>query len=312
VWAHEARPAYLEIRETEPEYYAVVWKMPADSENLEVVFAEGFEMQSSPMVSYAAGAKVQRYDMRFVGGIAGTEIFIEGLAKGFANALVRIEHLSGFTQVIRLAPEHPSFIAAGAPTPWDVTRTYTVLGIEHIWKGIDHLLFVACLIFITGAGRKLLYTITGFTVAHSITLALSTLHIVKVPVPPVEAVIALSIVFLAVEIWRGDKASLTYRYPVLVSSSFGFLHGFGFAAVLNQIGLPQQEVPLSLLFFNVGVEIGQLLFIALLFLIAGIFRAVFTVEAIRSMAGPCMKFSTFVIGSFASCWLIQRVVSFWG
>ncbi|WP_424286598.1 HupE/UreJ family protein [Eudoraea sp.] len=142
-----------------------------------------------------------------------------------------------------------------------VARQYSILGIKHILEGWDHLLFLICLMLVAGIGKKLWITITGFTIAHSITLALSALDVVRLPIPPVEAVIALSVVYLAVEIALQKKDSLTYRYPIAVSSSFGLLHGFGFAAVLSDIGLPQIEVVTSLLFFNVGVELGQIIFV---------------------------------------------------
>ena len=153
-----------------------------------------------------------------------------------------------------------------------VAVQYTWLGMEHIWIGFDHLLFVLCLIWIAGSLRRILITITGFTLAHSVTLALSALQIVVLPVPPIEAVIALSVLFLATEIARGEggfngakgangaSGALTWRYPIAVSSTFGLLHGLGFAAVLNEIGLPQTELVTGLVFFNVGVEIGQVVF----------------------------------------------------
>jgi len=176
--------------------------------------------------------------------------------------------------------------------------------------------FRACLLFISGIPRRLLITITGFTLAHSITLALSALDLVPIATPPVEAVIALSVVFMAWEIVRGDETSLAFRYPVVVSSTFGLLHGFGFAAVLRDIGLPQIELPTALLFFNVGVEIGQLLFVTAL--IAGFLflRPVFT-RVLRSADHKDAHWSalttpaSYIIGSVASYWMIERVSNFW-
>jgi hydrogenase/urease accessory protein HupE len=187
--------------------------------------------------------------------------------------------------------------------------------VRHILEGYDHLLFLVCLMLIAGTGRRILITITGFTIAHSITLALSALGVVRVPVPPVEAAIALSIVFLAVEIVRGDKNSLAYRYPIAVSSSFGLLHGFGFAAVLGETGLPQTEIPAALLFFNLGVELGQVIFIvgviAAYQLIRLAARAVrdrdLSIDALRPLQTP----AAYVVGILASFWMIQRVATFW-
>ena len=193
----------------------------------------------------------------------------------------------------------------GPETVGSVAAQYTWLGAEHIWIGFDHLLFLLCLIWIAGSLKRILITITGFTVAHSITLALSALEIIRLPVPPIEAVIALSVVFLASEIVHGPRENLTWRYPVAVSSSFGLLHGLGFAAVLSEIGLPQREVVTGLLFFNVGVEIGQVLFALLVVIGLQVVARTGTLNEarIRLVAGYC-------VGSLASYWLLERVVAF--
>ena len=143
-----------------------------------------------------------------------------------------------------------------------MVKTYLVFGVEHILSGMDHLLFIACLIFIAGTWRRILVTITGFTIAHSLTLTLSALELIRLPVPPIEATIALSIVFLAREIALDRRDTLTWRYPIAVSAGFGLLHGLGFASALKDIGLPQTEIPAALLAFNVGVEIGQIMFVS--------------------------------------------------
>jgi hydrogenase/urease accessory protein HupE len=180
------------------------------------------------------------------------------------STLYRIHLANGEEHLQILKPDESEWTVPAAEERFAIAWEYTALGIEHIWIGIDHLLFVACLLFIAGTPRRLLITITGFTVAHSITLALSALDLVRIPTPPVEAAIALSVVFMAWEIAKQDTTSLAYRYPVTIAASFGLLHGFGFAAVLRDIGLPQTELPTALLFFNVGVEIGQILFVAVL------------------------------------------------
>lgn len=265
VQAHESRPAYLELKQKSEEVYDLIWKVPAKGQemrlSLNVRLPDDCEIIAPVSSTFLGGAFIDRFSISRAGGMAGTEIYIEGLSNTLTDALVRVERLDGSTQVVRITPSTPSFIVEKSPTLVGVAKTYTVLGVQHIWNGVDHLLFVACLMMVAGLGRKLLITITGFTIAHSLTLALSTLNLVQLPGPPVEATIALSIVFVASEIARGSRESLTYRYPVAVSSSFGLLHGFGFASVLNAIGIPETEVPASLLFFNVGVEIGQLLFI---------------------------------------------------
>lgn len=159
-----------------------------------------------------------------------------------------------------LKPNENNWSIPDAETPSRIAWDYTVLGLQHILAGFDHLLFLLCLLLVAGSWKRVLVTITGFSVAHSLTLVLSALEWVRLPLPPVEAVIALSIIFLATEIIKDNRETLTWRYPVAVSSSFGLLHGFGFAAALADIGLPQTELITGLLFFNVGVEVGQVFF----------------------------------------------------
>ena len=318
VHAHESRPAFLEIKQSGEETYETTWKVPAAGPDkrlaLYVRFPADCLIEATQDTVFVGGAFIERSSIRRSGGLAGAEIFIEGLSRTLTDVLVRIERINGSTQITRLTPASPSFIVEVKADALEVARTYTILGIQHILGGIDHLLFVACLMLVAGINRKLLITITGFTVAHSITLALAALGVVHVPVPPVEAVIALSIVFLAMEIARGDKQSLTYRYPVAVSVSFGLLHGFGFAAVLNKIGLPQTEIPTALLCFNVGVEIGQIIFVF------GVITIYWIAKKLSSIALPKFQLSNipifqtlaaYIIGSLATFWMMQRIASFW-
>lgn len=196
------------------------------------------------------------------------------------------------------------------PGRFEVARTYTFLGIEHIWTGVDHLLFVLALIIIVRGKRRLLATITAFTIAHSITLALATLDVIHIPGPPVEATIALSIVFVAREIinlHRG-REGLAARKPWIVAFAFGLLHGLGFAGALAAIGLPQNDIPLALLFFNVGVETGQILFIAaVLSLIWATKRVLHSPLAPRR---PALA-PAYFIGGVASYWMLERLAAFW-
>lgn len=231
------------------------------------------------------------------------------------SAIVRISRLSGEKHSLLASPEQAEIIIPELESFATVARDYLVLGVRHILEGYDHLLFLACLLLIAGTGRRIFITITGFTLAHSITLVLSALGVVHVPVPPVEAAIALSIVFLAVEIVRGDENGLTYRYPIAVSSSFGLLHGFGFAAVLAETGLPQIEIPAALLFFNLGVELGQILFvmgvIVLFQLVRLAARALgesdLSVHTLRPLQTP----AAYAVGILACFWMIQRIATFW-
>ena len=189
--------------------------------------------------------------------------------------------------------------------------TYIKIGIEHILIGLDHLLFVACLVYISGTRKKLLYTITGFTLAHSVTLFLSATNIIVIPIEPVEAVIALSIIFLAWEIAKNKQHSLSLRYPVLVSSSFGLLHGFGFAAVLSDIGLPETEKLLALLSFNIGVELGQLLFVLALFLVVKFASVLYKWLKHKPLTLAMLRLPiSYLCGITATFWLIERLAAF--
>jgi hydrogenase/urease accessory protein HupE len=232
------------------------------------------------------------------------------------DVLVRIERLDGTTQVTRLTPSAPSFVVKAAPRALEVARTYTTLGVEHILTGFDHLLFVLALLLITRGGAKLVKTVTAFTVAHSMTLSASTLGFVHIPQQPVEAVIALSIVFVAAEILRTSEGreSLAARAPWIVAFTFGLLHGFGFAGALSEIGLAQGNIPLALLFFNLGVEIGQLLFIGVA-LVAVVVARLAVTKIAHMIHGPFVTrasnaLAAYAIGGTAMFWVIERVAAF--
>ncbi len=317
VLAHEARPAYLELQQTDNDTYAMTWKVPAKGPDmrlgLHVRLPEDCKIVSPVRTTYVAGAFIERSSIRRAGGITGVEIYIEGLSSTLTDVLVRIARLDGTTQVTRLTPSSPAFVVESSPTFLGVAKTYFILGFQHIWGGRDHLLFVACLMFIARTRKRILVTITGFTVAHSITLALAALDVVRVPVAPVEATIALSIVFLAVEIAREQRKSLTWRYPIAVSASFGLLHGFGFASALGAIGLPQTEVPAALLFFNVGVEIGQVMFVVTLLGFMGCLYLMVkkNVKLNEVKMLSLQRPVAYVIGTVAMFWTTERVLSFW-
>lgn len=311
VFAHELRPAYLELRQTGAETYDVFWKVPGRGENLRlglyVQFPEDCANLSEPRASFANNAFSERWSVKRAGGLAGGVIHIAGLSATKTDVLVRLERLDGTAQVTRLTPSSPSFVVEAAPGAIQVAMTYVKLGIEHILSGIDHLLFVLALIIITGGGWKLVKTVTAFTVSHSITLSLAALGFVHVPQQPVEAIIALSIVFVASEILHGrqGRPGITARAPWIVAFSFGLLHGLGFAGGLSEIGLPEGHIPLALLFFSVGVEAGHFLFIgAVLALVAVGRRIKLPTPQWAQLALP------YAIGSVAMFWVIQRVAAF--
>ena len=311
-FAHEVRPAYLELRQTGADTYDVLWKVPGRGENLRlglyVEFPEGCTNVTEPRASMANNAFSERWTVKHAGGLTGGTIHIAGLASTSTDVLVRVERLDGTTQVTRITPDDPSFVVGAAPGKLSVARTYLVLGIEHILGGIDHLLFVLALLLIVGHRRKLLFkTITAFTVAHSITLALATLGVVHVPQAPVEAVIALSIMFVASETLhlRSGRPGITARAPWVVAFTFGLLHGFGFASALSGIGLPQNSIPLALFLFNVGVEIGQLLFVSAVVVCVTVFT-----RARISWPRWADAIPPYAIGACAAFWTIQRTLSF--
>jgi hydrogenase/urease accessory protein HupE len=313
--ADEFRPAYLQLRQVDAVTYDVLWKLPAldESTTLKVrpEFPAGTRAIEPVRTSFAAGTAVQRWRVQAEGGLAGKTIEFPNLAASRIDVLVRVERSDGTTQLGRVLPVERYFVLTASPGAFEVVRTYTVLGVEHILTGFDHLLFVLVLVILVKRTRRLIATITAFTIAHSLTLFGATLGWIHIPGPPVEAVIALSIVFVAGEIVhaRQGRPGLTQRFPWIVAFAFGLLHGLGFAGALAEVGLPPLSIPMALLFFNVGVEIGQLIFIAaaLALTIAGR-----RIALCLKLAPPSWlwRVPPYVIGGLASFWVVQRVAAF--
>lgn len=308
--AHELRPAYLEINEIAAERYAITWKVPARGEMKMALYAkmpDGCRQVTEPTGGYVETAYVTRWQSICEGGLAGKTISIDGLSSTYTDALVKITSLAGANQTSRISPDFPDMVVAAVPTAIDTAGTYFLLGMQHIMLGFDHLLFVFALLLLIRRPRTLLLTITSFTVAHSITLAFAAMGIAAAPQPPVEALVALSIMFVASEIIRSNRGSrdLSSRYPWLISFIFGLLHGFGFGGALRDIGLPQQDVPLALLTFNLGVEAGQLIFVGLaLAAFAGI-----RLLMVRDLSRLRYWFA-YLIGTVSAFWFVQRVAGF--
>jgi len=311
VFAHESRPAYLEISESQNNVFDITWRRPARGEmvlSMQPVFPEHCEPQGSVANYFSQGAHVQRWTIQCESaGLVGHSIYIEGLVQTITDVLVRIQFLDNTTHTQILKPNDTRMTVQGAPSVWQVLSDYFALGVEHILGGIDHLLFVLCLLLIVKGKWLLVKTITAFTVAHSITLALATLGFVSIPQAPVEAVIALSILFLAVELVKQQqgKSDLAMRAPWIVAFIFGLLHGFGFAGALSEVGLPQADIPLALLMFNVGVEAGQLLFIAAVLLTIQAWRLVINIEP-----AWLPRATAYVIGSVSAFWIFSRIALF--
>lgn len=310
--AHEVRPGFLQLREISAGSYDVTWKSPTRG---------GMRMRMRPILPAECrtttpvseirtpGALIERWGIDCGEGLVGKAISIDGLATTLTDVVVRIERLSGEAVTKILKPNDASFIVPAEPDRLEIAASYLRLGVEHILGGIDHLLFVLGLLLIVRGRWMLLKTITAFTVAHSITLAMAVLGFVEIPIAPVEAVISLSILFLASELAhsRLGRPGLAQRYPWVVAFTFGLLHGFGFAGALTEVGLPSSAIPLALFFFNVGVEVGQLMFVA--FVLA-------VIAAARRFQIPwpawAWRVPAYAIGSLAAFWTIQRVASFWG
>ena len=307
--AHEARPAYLELKETAPGQFDVLWRTPVlVGMRLPIVLQmpEAARNVKPPEVQKLTDSLVER---RWVdagpGGLAGQRIDFPGLQLTITDVLVRMQHLDGRTYTMVARPSAPFVEIAEARGTAATAATFLTQGIEHILLGVDHLLFVFGLLLIVRTPWMLVKTITAFTVAHSLTLAIATLGYAHVPAPPLNAAIALSILFLGPEIvraWQG-QTSFTIRHAWIVAFAFGLLHGFGFASGLAAIGLPQSDIPLALLMFNVGVEIGQLAFVALILLLHRAFQAL-------EMRWPrwVELFPAYVVGSLGAFWTLQRLV----
>jgi hydrogenase/urease accessory protein HupE len=304
--AHELRPGFLEIRQISSESYDVRFKVPARGDMrlaLYVRLPGECSDAETPRTERAENALLERRVVRCLGGLAGRQVSIDGLAGMFTDVVVRMALTDGAVQAARLTPDQPYFTVAAAPTWIDTARTYFLLGIEHILLGIDHLLFVLALLLLVPNPWMLVKVITAFTVAHSITLALAALGWAQIPQAPVEAVIALSIMFVAAEtICRRRNNSLTSDAPWIVAFVFGLLHGLGFGGALKEIGLPQSDVPLALLTFNLGVEAGQLIFVFAVLALVAIVGHLSMVR--RPWARTIIGYG---IGSLASVWFVQRL-----
>jgi len=316
----ELRPGYLEMRQTSPGVYNLLFKIPARGEDLRlaiyVKLPEGTQDVAPPRGSFSDGAYVERRTIRRNGGLIGQQVGIDGLSAASTDVLVRVESLAGAIQTERLSPTRTTFVVQATPGAGEVAATYLRLGVEHILFGFDHLLFVLALVILVRDLRRVAVTVTAFTIAHSITLAAATLGLVNVPGPPVEATIALSIMLVSVEILnaRRGKSSLTTRLPWLVAFSFGLLHGFGFAGALAEVGLPQHAIPVALLFFNLGVEIGQLAFVAAVLTVGGLFRTAIALRLepalIQRAVNRLDVIAAYAIGTVAAFWLIERTSAF--
>jgi hydrogenase/urease accessory protein HupE len=309
-FADELRPAYLSISETRRDEFSVLWKVPASGDNrlgLYLRMPDSCVAKAEPVRVIENASYSERWIAICDGGLRGRPISIDGLRSTATDALARIEYRDGSVEIARLTPERPRFVVAGVQSGWEVAWTYFLLGVDHILSGYDHLLFVFALILLINDFWMLAKTITAFTLAHSVTLAGASLGYFSLPQKPVEATIALSIAFVASELikQRPGERRLSESYPWVVAFAFGLLHGFGFAGALKETGLPQTDVPVALLTFNIGVEAGQLLFVAFVWIALAAARRLVTVPE-----APARLLAAYVIGTVSMVWLVERVSSF--
>jgi hydrogenase/urease accessory protein HupE len=309
--AHEVRPAYLQLHQTGADTYDVFWKVPAVGDTMRLSLYVQLPHACSNLKRrhgfFANNAYTEQWSVACQGGLAGSTVRIAGLTATLTDVLVRVERLDGSYQLTRVTSSSPSFVVEAMPRRFEVARTYLVLGVEHILTGVDHLLFVSGLLLLVSGIRRLLLTVSAFTLSHTVTLTLATLGFVHVPPAPVEAVIALSILFVAWEILRknSNPTGLAQRKPWLVAFSFGLLHGLGFAGGLSAAGLPSAHIPIALGFFSAGVEVGHFSFVGSALLIIAAGR-----RWLSRFPTWSWRIAPYAIGSFASFWLIARLAAF--
>jgi len=309
-FADEIRPAFLELTQKSENSYKVLWKKPGQGEassalKIKVAFPSSAEIKGIKQISQTRSAILETYVIEDKNALIGKLITIEGLETTSSDVLVRVHYLDGETEFIRVLPESPKFILTHKSGFVNMASTYFILGVEHILEGFDHLLFVLALLLLVGNIRVLIWTITAFTLAHTITLMLASLDLIHLSSKAVEATIALSIIFVAAEVvyaMRG-KIHLSKKHPWLIAFGFGLIHGLGFAGALKEIGLPQTEIVPSLIFFNVGVEAGQLIFISFVLLSIWIGR-----KFLGKYAYNIKIAAAYAIGITATLWFLERVI----
>jgi hydrogenase/urease accessory protein HupE len=307
--ADELRPGYMAFTQKSANDWSLSWKLPMRgglTPQTNPILPKGCSVSDQPKRVIANGAVESRATFRCLGNVGGQKIGMSAMTASQTDILVRVAPLGRSVQTLRITAAQPTATIAAKPDRLQVAKTYFIIGVEHILFGYDHLLFVISLVLLLNGIWTIAKAATAFTVAHSITLIGTTMGLFGLPQAPVEAVIALSIIFLAVEILKKDpeQPRLSERLPWLVALVFGLLHGFGFAGALREVGLPESDVPTALLTFNLGVEAGQLLIV---------FAAIAVLVAIRrfakNAAQPVIKFATYAIGITASFWFIDRIIA---
>ena len=311
--AHALDPGYLDVSALGQDQWRVAWRVPDVGGRpmpIEARLPETCSHEPTPAPAFDGRAWTTGWVTTCPGGLAGGVIAVDGLDRTSTDTLVRYELVPGETRVHRLTSSETAFSVPPDAGVLDILTSYAALGVTHILEGIDHLLFVFALILLIRDRSRLVWTITAFTIAHSITLAAASLGWVDVSPPPVEAVIALSIVFLAYELALPPEARdpVAERFPWVVSFAFGLIHGLGFAGALREIGLPEGDIPLALFSFNVGVELGQILFVVLVLTVFAAAKRLY--PALRDISAPLTRATSYGIGGVAAFWVIERIAAF--
>ena len=310
VFAHDARPIVIELVQDKEFTVATIIKAPnviAPNYHPQLVMPDSCKRSGESLVEYAGDAYWHEYSYACKAVLSGKTLGIRFPAfNPSLSTLFRVRLANGVSITKVLSPGKREWLVPTEPSSVVVAKEYLYLGMTHIWRGLDHLLFVVCLLFLAVTPKKVLMTITGFTLAHSLTLALSTLGYLRLSIGAVEAIIALSIVFLVVEIVKGKRDSLAWRRPIVVAGLFGLVHGLGFASALTEIGLPQLDRFAALLFFNLGVEVGQLIFIAVLWiLVYFLYQRVLAPKS--RFSHPMLRLAgLYVIGILSAYWFVER------
>lgn len=306
--AHRFAPVLLQLTEVDSQQYQVVWKVPLQATSpvpLEPRWPEGCRPASAgaPQIEGTGRVVSWRLDCQMLGeaGLVGASLGIDGLGANQTSAMLLVSLRDGREYQQVLSAEQPRFTLPEEPGAGQVMTDYSRLGIEHIWTGLDHLLFVFGLLLLVRNIRSLLFTITAFTVGHSITLSLVTLGVIGYPVGLVEFSIAVSIFWLAVVLTQPDRGGVFHRHPWWLAGGFGLLHGMGFAGALVETGLPQANLPLALLFFNVGIELGQIAFILVVVLFWALLR-----RPLGEWQRQLRPLPVYLLGVLSASWCIER------
>lgn len=307
--ADELRPGYLEFTQSTAKNWRLVWKAPLKTgitQRTRPILPGNCKIIGAPVQNLEQMAVTSTSKVECIGDVSGKIIGLSEFSTSRTDVLARVAILNRPVQAYRLTATAPKTIIAAKPDTMQIARTYFITGFDHILAGYDHLLFVVALVLLLSGIGTIVKAVTAFTIAHSITLIGTTMGLFGLPQQPVEALIALSIIFLAVEIAKKNprELRLSERWPWLVSFVFGLLHGFGFAGALREIGLPEDDVPTALLTFNLGVEAGQLIVV---------FAALSAAVAVKRVATPLypvlLRATTYAIGTTASFWFLERMIA---